>query len=436
MSDVPVLLVQDEEHHLLVIPQVLTDRHMVDEVLAAANGEHGVRHPSEHSPSAEELDELDPTLVLLDRTLTEMEHLETPHLEALHPEVPHLEMPHLEMPHLEMPHLEMPHLDTPHPVREDGRTAHQPAPGLTTPPEHPNLMESRPLARAGASDTGDAGAGIGEGTNFEDLVSENLRLVAHLVAERVRRVPPHVRRDELLSAGYAALVAAARGFDPAKGVPFSRYAALRIRGALVDELRSADWAMRSVRAAARRQQAAHEELTATLGRVPTTEEVASHLGVDAQTVITTNADLHRAQVLSTDAFSPNMNAADLLLDANPTPEQVLEARERIGFLRDAVAELPARLRTVIEGCFFDERPMVEIATELGLTPSRISQMRADALVLLRDALNLQLHPERVAAPTRSTGCVARRRAAYFAAVANRSDYRGRLSHTIWPTQAA
>src|SRR3954447_10376764 len=107
----------------------------------------------------------------------------------------------------------------------------------------------------------------------EDVVKAHMPLVGHLVREMLARVPAHVNRDDLLSAGYAALVAAARGFDDARGVPFARFAAARVRGALLDELRGLDWASRSVRQRARRTDAARQELTARLGRTPTVQEV-------------------------------------------------------------------------------------------------------------------------------------------------------------------
>jgi RNA polymerase sigma factor FliA len=272
--------------------------------------------------------------------------------------------------------------------------------------------------------------------NLDDLVTTHLPLVGHLVNERIGRLPTHVRKDDLLSAGYAALVSAARGFDPTKGVPFGRYAALRVRGALVDELRSADWASRSVRAAARRREAAQEELQATLGRMPTAEELAAHLGVDTGSITANNEDVTRALVLSMDGFGPETDLGSVLPDAAPTPGEALEARERVGYLIDAVAELPAALRAVIEGYFLAERSMAEIAEELSVTVSRVSQMRSEALLLLKDAINSQLDPAQVTPLARPTGCVARRREAYFTAVANRSDFRTRLGHTTRPVAAA
>src|ERR1700745_4311875 len=102
----------------------------------------------------------------------------------------------------------------------------------------------------------------------ETLIRDNMALVGHMVREMLFKVPAHVHRDDLASAGYAALVSAARAYDDSRGIPFGRFAAVRVRGALLDELRSMDWASRSVRARARRAETARSELTAQLGRTP------------------------------------------------------------------------------------------------------------------------------------------------------------------------
>ena len=94
---------------------------------------------------------------------------------------------------------------------------------------------------------------------------------------------------------------------------------------------------------------------------------------------------------------------------------------------DAVDALPERLRRVVIGCFFEDRLMHDLADEFGVSESRISQLRAEALLLLRDGMNAQLEPDAVPAEPRPNGRVARRKATYYAAVAARSDYRTRLS---------
>ncbi|WP_030177587.1 sigma factor, partial [Spirillospora albida] len=103
-------------------------------------------------------------------------------------------------------------------------------------------------------------------------VRTHLPLVGHIVRETLMRVPAHVNRDDLTSAGLAALATAAHSYDPTRGVPFGRFAAMRIRGALIDELRGQDWASRSVPPRSRHIDNLRHQLAGELGRVPTTAE--------------------------------------------------------------------------------------------------------------------------------------------------------------------
>lgn len=263
---------------------------------------------------------------------------------------------------------------------------------------------------------------------LDDLVREHVPLVGHLVRELLGRVPAHVNRDDLTSAGLAALVSAARAYDPERGIPFQRFAAMRIRGGLLDELRGLDWASRSVRQRARQTETVRQELTSALGRVPTNAEVAQALGVAADEVAAVDEDVQRAVVLSLQGFTAG-TAEDMVTEQTAGPEDLILHRERIGYLHQAIEALPDRLRTVVQGYFLQERPMAEIAEELGVTESRVSQLRAEALSLLRDGLNNQLHPELVTQPDRPDGCVARRRASYYAEVAAKGDLRSRLAMT-------
>jgi len=261
----------------------------------------------------------------------------------------------------------------------------------------------------------------------ETLVTENLPLVGYLVSEMIGRVPAHVSRDDLMSAGLAALAFAARGFDPSRGVPFGRFASTRIRGAIIDELRSNDWASRSVRSKARRRDTVTQNLAATLGRTPTAEEVAESLGVAIAEVDAVDSDVQRAVVLSLDGFFDPAVLDDVAPVGDVSPDERLMVNEKIGYLHDAVMMLPERLRTVVTQYFFEERPMADIAADLGVSESRVSQMRAEALVLLKDGLNSQLEPSLVSRSERPDGCANRRRESYFAAIAASSDFRARVS---------
>ena len=248
-------------------------------------------------------------------------------------------------------------------------------------------------------------------TTEEQLVREHLPLVQYAVSDMVGRIPRQVPRDDLVSAAMVGLAQAARSFDPERGISFERYASTRIRGALIDELRSRDWASRSVRFKARRMAACVEDLTAEL---------------DATSIDALNEDVHRAVVLNYDSIIAEGDAEDIL-PADPTsPETVMLDRERTAYLGDAIEALPERLRRVVVGYFFEERPMLEIAEELGVSESRISQMRAEALGLLKEGINSQLEPEAQPADCTSTR-VARRKNAYFAAVSGASDWKSRLT---------
>jgi RNA polymerase sigma factor for flagellar operon FliA len=267
-----------------------------------------------------------------------------------------------------------------------------------------------------------------ERATYEDqLVRDHLPLVQYVVSEVAHRVPNHVSRSDLVSAGMLGLAQAARSFDPDRGIAFDRFASTRIRGALLDELRGRDWASRSVRARARGLQAAHEELTNRLGRAPKPEEVARELDLPLDQVHKLVDDVHRATVLNYDSLVVDGDAESFLATEDGGPEEFMLDRERKAYLMDAIAALPERLRVVVHGYFFEERSMQDIADELGVSESRVSQLRAEALLLLRDGINSQLEPDAVEPEARPNGRVARRKAAYYAAVAAGSDYRTRLS---------
>ena len=260
----------------------------------------------------------------------------------------------------------------------------------------------------------------------ETLIRDNMALVGHMVREMLFKVPAHVHRDDLASAGYAALVTAVQAYDETRGIPFGRFAAMRVRGALLDELRSMDWASRSVRARARRAETARAELTAQLGRTPNAQELAELLGVAVGELSNVDDDVQRAAILSLQGFAAG-TAEDLVTEQSLNPEEMLLHRERIGYLHDAVAVLPERLRFVVEASFLQERPLSEVAAELGVTESRVSQLRTEALALLKDGLST--HMEQQESGSARDGCVARRRAIYAALIASRSTMSSRLAAT-------
>ncbi len=259
----------------------------------------------------------------------------------------------------------------------------------------------------------------------DDLVRAGLPLVQYAVSDLAGRLPRHVHRDDLVSAGMLGLAQAAKSWDPTRGVTFDRYARTRIQGALLDELRSRDWATRSVRANARRLQAASDEITARTGVAPQPSELGAAMGLNVDEVDRLNNDIHRATVLHYDALFTDLDETPICTAGDDETLDTLVQRELVGYLRDAVVTLPERLRKVVVEYFFEERQMQDIANDLGVTESRVSQMRAEAIVLLRAGVDAAFDtPAPAVAPT---GRAAKRTAAYLAEVAAASDFKMRIS---------
>jgi RNA polymerase sigma factor for flagellar operon FliA len=271
------------------------------------------------------------------------------------------------------------------------------------------------------------------------LIEEHLPLVNHVVFQVAVHFPRHVDRDELARAGALGLVEAAKRYDEARGVPFNRFAAQRIRGAIIDGVRAADWAPRSVRALARRLDQVEQSLASPLGRVPSLGETAAALEMSREELDRLRDRLFRSVVLAYDSLVGDSDDEDLtLVDvlADPTavePSDELESRELHAYMRDAVRLLPERLRLVVVGYFIEERTSQELAAFLGVTESRVSQMRTEALAMLRQGIEAQFDGSEPVAPV---GVVARRRAEYAEAISGASDWDARISVTTVPAAPA
>jgi RNA polymerase sigma factor for flagellar operon FliA len=255
-----------------------------------------------------------------------------------------------------------------------------------------------------------------------------LPLVRHVVADVAVRLPRFVDREELVSAGLLGLTQAAHTYDAARGVSFQAFARLRVRGAVLDELRGRDPLSRGARRRANQVNAASVALQDTLGRTPTDIETAEHLGIDVRTVRQAHEDVARATQL--ERSTGDLDSSDATeradgIDGGPLAE-LLDAELR-GYLMDAIAVLPERLRAIVVGHFFDGREMQEIAAELGVTASRVSQLCGRAIALLRDGLNAQLDPERVEDLAETTSRTGRRKHAYYQLVAGTSTISDRLA---------
>ena len=262
------------------------------------------------------------------------------------------------------------------------------------------------------------------------LVETHLHLVGHVVNQLSVRFPRHVDRDELRGAGAAGLVDAAHRYDPETGVPFARYASIRIRGAVLDATRSRDWATRRLRRDLRGIEATASRLEDELRRRPEDSEIAEAMGTDEATVRERRAEAVASSLLALDRPVREDDAdggvlGDQLVEEDDAwlPERALERNELVGTLRTAISHLPELPRRVLTEHQFEGRLLREIADDLGVTEARVSQLRHEALHALQAYFETAYDG---VAPVPETAPGKRRRTAYVAQVAANSTWRSRL----------
>ena len=317
-------------------------------------------------------------------------------------------------------------------VRRDHLAAHCGPPPEADQIPSLTLFERAPappitIAVAGPAGATPAEPDAAEPTDVPALIATMLPIVRLIVADVTSRVPRSVDRDDLAAAGLLGLTQAARHYDPSHGVSFQVFARMRIRGAVLDELRGRDRLSRGARRRARQVSAATLFLHDELRREPTDAETANYLDVEVAVVRRSRDDVARAILL--DGSTTELDGgdgADRADGAASGPLAELLDAELRGYLIDAVAALPDRLRSIVVAHFFDEREMQDIARDLGVTAPRVSQLCSRAVAMLRDGLNAQLDPEQVEDFNVTTGHVARRKHAYYRAVAEASSVRTRL----------
>lgn len=263
------------------------------------------------------------------------------------------------------------------------------------------------------------------------LVLEHLSLVPQVLHRVAAHYPRHADREELAQAARLGLVEAAIRYDGERGVPFGSWATMRIRGAILDAVRALDFAPRALRSAERDLLRAREDLLVSLGRLATDDEVAAHLGMPAERLSRLDGRVHAAVVLSLDAPCGSeggqpVTLGSVLVDDELQPPEVLEEREVARYVRDAIDCLPDRLQDVVRASYLEGEPLCDIASRLGVTESRVSQLRGEAVALVREALAIQYDEQR----PRPIGRTERRRAAYAAQVGQRSTYENRLTALV------
>jgi len=235
-------------------------------------------------------------------------------------------------------------------------------------------------------------------SNARDLLlTENLSLVHHVARQLGRRLSDKVDHDELVSAGILGLMSAMTAFDPQRGLAFSTFAVPRIRGAILDELRRQDHVPRSVRRKTRDIETARQSLAARLCRAPDDDELAAELGVTLATLWKWQSDVESAVRLPLDRpartrdEAPSGSLLDMLqTEPSDSVDEQIGREEEIALLRKAIFDLRDQERTVLGLYYFEGLKIHEIAQILGVTDSRVSQVRSKALSRLRELVGAAL----------------------------------------------
>jgi len=224
----------------------------------------------------------------------------------------------------------------------------------------------------------------------EKLVLNYLGLVKYVAGRLSAGLPDFVEMDDLVGAGMMGLMKAVESYDPEKEVKFETYALPRIRGAMLDELRSLDWFPRSIRRKARQLNVATQELEGSLGRNPTDGELARHLELDLQDFYRLVAEISRSSLLSleeevlTRQDGTYTTIREMLPDAkNPRADEALADKEIKTILVETLRNMPERERLVLTLYYFEELTLAEIGESLGVTESRICQIHGKAVQRLR-----------------------------------------------------
>jgi RNA polymerase sigma factor for flagellar operon FliA len=229
----------------------------------------------------------------------------------------------------------------------------------------------------------------GDAAARDTLIEQHLGLVRHAARELLQRVGDSVPFDDLVGAGSIGLIQALEGFDPSRGFAFTTYALQRIRGAMLDELRAADWRPRSVRTRGRMLQAAERTLESKHGRPAGHAEIAEAVGVDLETYWEWRGDMQCGTFVAFDGAGDGSEAhapalANTLADPDArSADESIESDERKDQLREAITTLSPRYRLVLTLSYYEELTHRQIAEILHVTESRVSQIRTAALHKLR-----------------------------------------------------
>jgi RNA polymerase sigma factor for flagellar operon FliA len=228
-----------------------------------------------------------------------------------------------------------------------------------------------------------AGAGLAD-KNQDELVRKQAPLVKRIAYHLMSRLPPTVQVDDLVQSGRIGLLEASRNYDASQGASFETYAGIRIRGAMLDEIRKGDWAPRSLHRKVREISRVVAEIEAETGRDARDAEVAARLNMDLDSYYQTLQDATSHKVFSfEDLPSKDDIISEGLYERIPEPSENVEKEKFKNALAQAIASLPERERLVMSLYYREELNLRETGEVMGVSESRVCQIHSQALVRLK-----------------------------------------------------
>ncbi|MGD0234807.1 MAG: FliA/WhiG family RNA polymerase sigma factor [Syntrophorhabdales bacterium] len=229
----------------------------------------------------------------------------------------------------------------------------------------------------------------------EKIIEEFLPIIKHLAFKVSRGFDDDGITEDLISSGVLGLLEAMEKFDSGRGIKLNTFAYLRIRGAMIDELRKRDWFPRSARTKAKKLEEVIRKLEARLGRYPREEEVAEELKVDLDDYLIMLKDYGSLSILSIEDISEvsGMDRDGLIryvMEDGASPEKCAEMNELEALLGHEIDRLPEKQKLVLSLYYYEDMNMKEIAEVLGITEARISQIHSQAVLSLRTFLKKRL----------------------------------------------
>lgn len=223
-----------------------------------------------------------------------------------------------------------------------------------------------------------------------ELVEKHAALVKRIALHLHARLPDSVLLDDLLQAGIEGLLEASRNYQTGKGASFETFAGIRIKGAMLDEMRRGDWSPRSVHRATRKMASVQNQLELRLGRPPTIEEMAEAMEVSPEEYRQMARHSLSTKLVSLDepmGDSGSTDRGNLVEDDTGNPETLTEQQNLKERLVAAIQELPERDQILLNLYYFEELNLREIGKVLGVSESRVSQLHSQAALKLRSLMS-------------------------------------------------